>query len=329
MYNAVLLSDEKSGAIHSVYNEETLNKIKLHFNLFNEVIGYNNLESNKNILKNIEYAFSTWGMPVYDENIIKNYFPNLKCVFYAAGSVKYFADSFLNCNIKIFSAWKANAIPVAEYVVSQIILANKGFFQLSDKNRDKNFLGKYCGNYNAKIGLIGLGSVASEVAKRLNNYKLKLYCYDPYISDEKAKSLNIERTNLVNLFTNCDVISNHLPDIPETYAILNYDLFSKMKSFSTFINTGRGRQVIEEDLCRAMQEDITRTALLDVTFPEPPESTSPLLKTENIIITPHIAGSLGNEIERLSEYMLEEALRYIKGEDCKYEINSNMLKNMA
>ena len=78
-----------------------------------------------------QYIFSTWGMPKLTEDEIADCLPNLRAVFYAAGSVQSFARPFLNRGIKVFSAWAANAVPVAEYTVAQIILANKGFFAAS------------------------------------------------------------------------------------------------------------------------------------------------------------------------------------------------------
>ena len=75
--------------------------------------------------------FSTWGMPVFSEEEIRRCFPRLECVFYAAGSVQSFARPFLNCGVKVISAWAANAIPVAEFTVAEIILANKGFYRQS------------------------------------------------------------------------------------------------------------------------------------------------------------------------------------------------------
>ena len=78
-----------------------------------------------------EYIFSTWGMPWFSDEEVKQYFPSLKCIFYAAGTVQSFARPFLNNGVKVFSAWAANAVPVAEYTVAQIILANKGFYRCS------------------------------------------------------------------------------------------------------------------------------------------------------------------------------------------------------
>ena len=88
--------------------------------------------------------------------------------------------------------------------------------------------------------------------------------------------------------------------------MLDYALFSRMPRNATFLNTGRGAQVVEADLVRALREAPDRTAVLDVTFPEPPAADSPLNALPNVFLTPHIAGSKGREVERMGAYMAEE-----------------------
>ena len=102
-----------------------------------------------------------------------------------------------------------------------------------------------------------------------------------------------------------------------------------MKKNATFINTGRGAQIVEADLVRAMREESGRTAVLDVTIDEPPHCESELYALENIFLTPHIAGSAGDEVARMGEYMLEEYRRYISGEQTLYEVTEKMLATMA
>ena len=102
-----------------------------------------------------------------------------------------------------------------------------------------------------------------------------------------------------------------------------------MPKYSTFINTGRGAQVCENELCKVLysREDIT--ALLDVTDPEPPLEDHPFYHLKNCFLTPHIAGSAGNEVRRMGEYMLEEYRNFIQNKPCKYEVTLEMLKTMA
>ncbi len=285
--------------------------------------------------KNTEYVFSTWEMPVFTEEEIKNCLPSLKAVFYGAGSVQFFAQPFLNCGVKVFSAWAANAVPVAEYTVAQIILANKGFFSSSRiakignrKAAAENFHA-YPGNYNVKIGIIGAGMIGKLVINMLKSYSLEVLVFDPFLPDEKAEELGVEKTSLEEIFSQCRVVSNHLANNEQTKGMLNKALFETMLPYATFINTGRGAQVVEDDLIAVLKNRPDLTALLDVTFPEPPEPDSEFYTLPNCILTPHIAGSAGNEVRRMGEYMKEEYKKFIQNEPCKYEVTLEMLKTMA
>jgi len=102
-----------------------------------------------------------------------------------------------------------------------------------------------------------------------------------------------------------------------------------MRPNAVFINTGRGAQVIEADLVRALTEVPTRTAVLDVTHPEPVQPGHPFYTMENVFLTPHIAGSIGDEIARMGQYMLQEYKAFSGNMPCKYEVTMEMLKTMA
>ncbi len=284
----------------------------------------------------IEYIFSTWGMPAFSEEEIASIFPRLKCVFYAAGTVQGFARQFLNKNVKVFSAWAANGVPVAEYTVSQIILANKGFYRATRmlKSHDKygsayHVFSQHIGNYNAKIGIIGAGMIGKMVIRMLKAYDLEVVTFDPFLPDETAAELGVKKVSLEELFKECHVVSNHLANNEQTRGIFTYELFASMRENSTFLNTGRGAQVVEDDLIRALTERPDITAVLDVTMPEPPIDGSPLYTLENCFLTPHIAGSSGNEVHRMAEYMLKEFELYKAGAPCQYEVSLEMLKTMA
>ena len=286
--------------------------------------------------KNTDYIFSTWGMPIFSEDEIRTCLPNLKAVFYAAGTVRYFAEPFLRCGIPVHSAWAANAIPVAEYAAAQILLGNKGFYRTSALMKEQKLDDSHAlrdampGNFRTKIGLIGVGMIGSMVAEKLHAISdLEILAFDPFMSEEKAKRLNVTSVSLETLFSSCQTISNHLANNPQTQGILNYDLFSLMPQNAVFLNTGRGAQVVEEDLVRYLKENPNATAVLDVTYPEPPLSDSPFYTLPNVVLTPHIAGSNGNEVGRMATYMLEEFRRTRDGEPTRYGVSLEMLKTMA
>lgn len=316
-----------------VYSEAVLEKLKNHGEL-SERIDRSNITEYREFLKGCEFAFATWGMVDFTEEEIKEYLPDLKALFYSAGTVQYFAKPFLNCGVRVFSAFAANGVPVAEYTVSQIILALKGYFQGS--KRYKSFLPysfahtQNCvGAYGAKVGLVGLGAIGSEVAERLKEYDVEVMAYDPFVSEERASRLNVRLCSLETVFKECDVISNHLANKKELKNIFDSKLFSLMKKHSTFINTGRGDQVNEFALAKSLILHPSRTAVADVLKNETFPYESPLFWCPNAIITPHIAGSLGNETERMADYMIEQLENLISGKPVRYEVTSEMLRTMA
>lgn len=339
--NAVFLCSPVGflNSIFHVYDEDTLAKLDEIVELPRIQITKDTMEEHKALLAEAEYVFSTWGMPSLTEEEIQAYLPKVKAVFYGAGSVQGFARPFLNLGIKVFSAWAANAVPVAEYTVAQIILAGKGFYQ---GIRMQDRLGKMDGrkafdayshafpcNYNCKIGILGAGMIGKLVIKMLQAYDMEVLVYDPYVPDAVIEALGGKKASLETIFEECQTVSCHIANLPATVGILKYDHFSRMKDNATFINTGRGAQVVEPDLIRALQEKPDRTAVLDVTLPEPPEEDSPLWTLPNVFLTPHIAGSMENERARMGAFMQQECAKLLAGEPCRYEVSLKMLETMA
>jgi len=318
----------------TVYTKETRAVLEKTLDFIDPLFDIAEPEKRKDELCEVEVLFSTWGMPELSEDEIKKYFGKVKALFYGAGTVQYFARPFLKSGVEIFSAWAANAVPVAEYTVAQIILANKGFFQTFHRCTEDTWTRRsertdFPGNYGNKIGLVGVGMIGKLVAKMLGAYNFKILAYDPFLPQEKADELGIELTSLDRIFSECTVVSNHLANNPQTVGMLDKKYFDKMPPNAAFINTGRGAQVVEDDLIEALEKEPSRIALLDVTMPEPPEDGSKLYKLANVFLSPHIAGSIGNEVSRMGEYMAKEYARWAKGEECPWKVTEKMLETMA
>lgn len=329
----IALFGESKNRFSAVYTPKVMKKLRTYGEL-SELINRKNIEENKDFLRDCEIAFATWGMVKFTEEEIEKYMPKLKAVFYSAGTVQYFARPFLKKGIKVFSAFAANAVPVAEYTFAQISLAAKGFFQSSKSYkllplRARKINNLSTGNFECKVGLVGLGAIGKEVAKKLNDLDVEIYAYDPFVSEEIAKALNVKLTSLENIFEECDIISNHLANKPELENIFNYKLFKRMKKYSTFINTGRGAQVKESALAFSLLCHPSRTFVGDVIKNELFPYASPLLYCPNAILTPHIAGSTGKETQRMAYYMIEEMEKFIDGRETRYEITSEILEKMA
>ncbi len=300
-----------------------------------ETVLTDELLNNPDRFADVKYLFSTWGMPTLTEEQIRTCLPKLECVFYAAGSVQYFARPFLNLGIKVFSAWMANAVPVAEYTVAQILLANKGFYTTArmmsggDAAPAKVTGRNYPGNFGTAVGILGTGAIGEMVCEMLKSFDLKVLAYSRSLTEEKAAALGVEKSDIDTIFRTCRVVSNHIADNEHTKGIFGRTHFESMPPYATFINTGRGAQVQEEALADVLTQRPDLTAVLDVTFPEPPVPESPFYRLDNCVLTPHIAGSSGNEVHRMSQYMTEEMERYMADQPCKYEVTFPMLERMA
>lgn len=301
--------------------------------LYPQVVTAENINDHIAKIRDIDVVFSTWGMFVPEDRHFAE-LGSLKAVFYGAGSVKSFAEPFLERGIKVISAWAANAVPVAEFTLAQILLSCKRYFlnQQACKDPERRDHGpRPCGHgaFNEKVAIIGAGMVGRKVIELLSPFNLEILVVDPFLEKEFCAREPVTRVALEEAFAEAYVISNHLPNIAETVGLLDKALFASMREGATFINTGRGAQVNEGDLIQICRQRPDITFLLDVTSPEPPEKTSPFYQLPNVFLSSHIAGSLGNEVVRMADYVIREFKLWQGGMPLNYEIDKDKLKIMA
>ena len=315
-----------------VYTKAHLDKIAAQTDFYPEVINVHNFDDHAAHLKEVEVIFATWGMICFE----KKHFaamPNLKAVFYAAGNVKAFAQPLIDNDILLMSAWQANAIPVAEMCLSQILLSLRGYFRsVRQYSKTQSSTAKSYprpGVNGATIGMLGMGKIGTRLRFLLKDYPLKVIAYDPFLTEQRAKELDIENVSMEEAFARSSVLCNHIPDTPDTRGVLTEPLFRSMPDGATFINTGRGAQVVEADMIRVLDERPDMTALLDVTDPEPPTPNSELWKLPNVIISPHIGGTIGDEVTRLSDLAISEFERWHSGQPIEQQVTAEILKTMG
>ena len=195
--------------------------------------------------------------------------------------------------IIVMNAPGGNTISTAEHTMSMILALSRNIPQADnsvkqDRWERKKFMGVEL--YGKRLGIIGLGRIGSEVAKRALSFGMKLCAYDPYLSEEKAKRLEIELLDLKELLKQADYISIHTPLTDDTRHLLSDKEFKMMKKGVRIINCARGGIVDEKALANALKEGKVDGAALDVFEVEPPKD-NPLLKFDNVIVTPHLGAS--------------------------------------
>ncbi len=314
------------------YPESLRTEIGKKVRLLPETVSGSEWKNHTAALAEADVLFATWGMPKLDEEFLAAA-PRLKTVFYAAGSVKCFAtpDSYKR-GILISSAWQANAIPVAEYSHATILLGLKGFWSSQRLARAGKFSHQHspmAGAFRSNVGLASLGAIGRLVAGHLAKHEINILAYDPFATPAAAASLGVTLVSLEELFAKSHVVSIHTPWLPETEKMINGPLLRSMPQGATLINTSRGAVIDETDLCDVLAERSDITAILDVTHPEPPLPDSPLRTLENVVLTPHIAGSIGGEIARMGYWMNDELDLYLAGKPLRHGVSEDMLARMA
>ncbi|MBR7828860.1 hydroxyacid dehydrogenase [Actinospica sp. MGRD01-02] len=259
-------------------------------------------------LADADVLITSWGCPPLEADVLARA-PRLTTLVHAAGSVKYLANlAARERNLAISSAADANAVPVAEYTLGAILLAGKGAFELRESYaRNRGFVIAQVepgvGNYGRRVGIVGASRIGRRVIELLRPHDLEVCVYDPYVQLD-----DVRQVSLGELLETCDVVSLHAPLTAETRHMIGADELARIRDGAVLINTARG-ELVDTVALIAQLETGRISALLDVTHPEPLPADSVLFDLPNVFLTPHIAGSQGNELARLGTAAVDEVER--------------------
>ncbi|MDX3486609.1 hydroxyacid dehydrogenase [Streptomyces sp. ID05-18] len=269
-------------------------------------------------LSETEVLFTCWGCPPLDTQVLAAA-PKLRAVVHAAGAVRWHVTEACWERGVVSSAADANALPVAEYTVATMLLANKRVLEVPEDYRrfrgaEKQWRDLYSdvGNYGRIIGVVGASRIGRRVIELLRPYDLEVLVYDPYLPDADATDLGVRRSGLDELCAISNVVSVHAPELPETRHMIDRRRLGLMRDGATLINTARG-SLVDQD---ALTEELVAGrlhAVLDVTEPEILPADSSLYDLPNVLLTPHFAGSFGNEVNRMADSAVAELGRYAAG----------------
>lgn len=290
------------------------------------------IAKNLDVLDGVEVILSGWGAPVMDDTFLEAA-AELRAVFYGAGSVRPFVtDSLWKRGVRVVSAYSANAVPVSEYALAAILFSLKrGWHYAAVVREERTFpaISGMPGAYGSTVGIISLGATARMLRERLGPFDVRVTAHDPYVTEEEAAGLGVELLTLDGVFREADVVSLHTPWLPETEGLIRGSHLASMKRSATFVNTSRGAVVREAEMVSVLKDRPDLTAVLDVTDPEPTGPDSPLYDLPNVVLTPHIAGSQGDECRRMGRLVVDELRRYVAGEPLEHEITRERAAVMA
>ncbi|MER6129177.1 hydroxyacid dehydrogenase [Streptomyces sp. NPDC001795] len=284
-------------------------------------------------LARAEVLITGWGCPHLDADTLA-VAPRLRTVLHAAGSVRsLIGEALWQGGIAVSSAVTGNALPVAEYALAMILLTGKDAFAHRERFRITHAYPlpaetAATGNVGRRIGIIGASRVGRRLLELLRPFDFTVFLYDPYVATAEAEALGARPLPLEDLLRRSDIVSLHAPDIPETRHMLDRDRLALVRDGGVLINTSRGALVDHDALTDELLSG-RLSAVLDVTEPEPLPAGSPLYGLPNVFLTPHIAGSLGNELERLGRIVTEELERLVAGLPLAHEVRRADLARVA
>lgn len=327
----ILLADN---SYSQIYGPAELDEINKYVDIYCPQLDEKRLREDLSVLNDAEVIFSGWGCPEITDEIL-DHAPNLKIIFYAAGSFRRLGHNgeLFDRGIRVTSSVSANAIPVAEFCLSQILFSLKlGWHFALKVKQDKKWMParerfEVPGGYDSTVGIISLGAISQKLIELLEPFDVNVLVSSSYITPEQARQMGVKLASIEEIFRNSDVISLHTPAYHK--GIITGEHFRMMKHNSTFLNTARGVCVREKEMIEVLEQRKDIVALLDVTDPEPPVENGKLFNMPNVVTFPHIAGSMGNECRRMGRYAIDEFHRYINGQPLKFEVTKQQWQYMA
>ena len=284
-------------------------------------------------LARADVLLTSWGCPRVDAAVLDR-MPRLRLVAHAAGTVKGHLEPVCwERGIQVTTAAAANAVPVVEFALAQILLAGKDVLGAAARYaagtpRPPHEHAPLVGNYGRVVGIIGASTIGRGVLERLRSFDLRVLLADPTITADEAERLGAELVSLDTLMARSDVVSLHAPLLPGTVGMIGAAQLAALRDGTTFINTARGR-IVDHQALRQELLSGRISAMLDVTDPEPLEAGDELFGLPNVLLTPHIAGSMGNELHRMAALAVDEVERLAAGAPLRHPVHLEDLAQMA
>jgi D-3-phosphoglycerate dehydrogenase len=228
----------------------------------------------------------------------------------------------------VVNAPQGNTIAAAEHTIALLMALARHIPQADASMRGGNWDRKtYVGTEvrGKTLGVIGLGPIGSEVARRGLGLDMRVLAHDPYVAEERIRSLGAETADFEGLIATSDFISVHVPMTAATKGMLGSEQFARMKDGVRILNVARGGIIDEAALAAAVQAGKVAGAAIDVYTAEPVVVDNPLLGDPRIITTPHLGASTAEAQERVAVDVAEQIVDVLSGRPARYAVNAPML----
>ena len=286
-------------------------------------------------LARIEVLLTGWGAPRLDDRLLAR-MPRLRAMLHCAGSVRALVSpDFWARGILATSAAEVNAVPVAEFTFAAIVLAGKKapFLAADPGSRHLNGLTAdgygELSNFGRTIGVVGFSRIGRRVVGLVQQLgDVTCLVADPFADPAEVEAAGGVPTPLAELLPRVDVLSLHAPALPSTRHMIGATELAALPRHATVVNTARG-SLIDTDALIAECARGRLNAILDVTDPEPLPAGSPLHDLPNVMITPHLAGSLGSELYRMTDAALDELARFAAARPPREPVTADSIRLSA
>ena len=233
-------------------------------------------------------------------------------------------DAATKKGIVVVNTPTANSVSAAEHTIALMLALSRNVPQANSQLKSGVWQRQKLVGIelrNKTLGIIGLGNVGSEVAKRAQAFEMHLIAYDPFISTNYARKLKVDLVPLNQLLEQSDFISLHVPLTASTKNLIGAEKLAKMKPTARIINTARGGVVDEQALVKAIEQGKIAGAASDV-FSTEPITDSPLFKSDRIIVTPHLGASTIEAQANVARDIAEQVLTVLQGRFSRYAVNA-------
>lgn len=224
-------------------------------------------------------------------------------------------------NVAVTITPGSNSKSVADLTLGLMLAVARRIPQMDHSMRAGSW-GRITGNElgGKTLGIVGMGNIGGEVAKRAFGFDMKIVAFDVYPRQEFEQNYGVSYLPLAEVIARADFLSLHAPALPQTVGMINKDSLRTMKNTAYLINTARGDLIVEEDLYAALTGGIIAGAALDAFIHEPLHD-SPLFGLNNVVLTPHAGANTYEAVVRTGVMAAEEVVRVLSGLEPRYAVS--------